>query len=138
MPTITLDAVDQRILEVLQADGRISNVALADEVGLSPSPCLRRVKRLEDEGVITGYRAVVDRAVIGLGLTVFLDVMAERHSAAAADALEDAFAAMPEVVSCHVVSGEADFRLEVVCTDLQDYDRFTREQLQVLPNVAHF
>src|SRR5690349_20050813 len=118
MPSIDLDGVDVRILEVLQADGRISNVALADEVGLSPSPCLRRVKRLEDAGVIASYRAVVDRDAVGLGLTVFVEVSVDRHGGASQERMEAALLAAPEVIACYVVSGESDFLLEVVCRDL--------------------
>jgi len=136
MPPVLLDDVDVRILEELQADGRMSNVALADAVGLSPSPCLRRVKRLEDAGVIAGYRAVIDREQVGLDLTVFVEVSVERHGGQTQERLEEAFVALPEVVACHVVSGQADFLLEVVCRDLRDYDRFTREQLQGLDEIS--
>jgi len=134
--TPPLDAIDVRILEELQVDGRLSNVALADAVGLSPSPCLRRVKRLEDAGVISGYRAVVDRERVGLDMTVFVEVTVERHGEGTQEVLEAAFLALPEVVSCHVVSGQADFLLEVVCHDLRDYDRFTREHIQRLPQIT--
>lgn len=134
--TPPLDAIDVRILEELQVDGRLSNVALADAVGLSPSPCLRRVKRLEDAGVISGYRAVVDRERVGLDMTVFVEVTVERHGEGTQEVLEEAFLALPEVVSCHVVSGQADFLLEVVCHDLRDYDRFTREHIQRLPQIT--
>ena len=136
MPTIPLDAVDVRILEELQADGRLSNVALADRVGLSPSPCLRRVKRLEEAGVISGYRAVVDREQVGLDLTVFVEVSVERHGGHTQERMEERILALPEVVACHVVSGESDFLLEVVCRDLRDYDRFTREHLGTWPEVT--
>ncbi len=136
MPTISLDAVDVRILEELQADGRLSNVALADKVGLSPSPCLRRVKRLEEAGVIAGYRAVIDRERVGLDLTVFVEVSAERHGGGKQELMEGRFLALPEVVACYVVSGQADFLLEVVCRDLRDYDRFTRENFATWPEIA--
>ena len=136
MPPVTLDDVDVRILEELQADGRMSNVALADAVGLSPSPCLRRVKRLEDAGVIAGYRAVIDRERVGLDLSVFVEVSVERHGGRTQERLEEEFVTLPEVVACHVVSGQADFLLEVVCRDLRDYDRFTREQLQGLEEIS--
>lgn len=136
LPDDVLDAIDVRILEELQADGRMSNVALADAVGLSPSPCLRRVKRLEDAGVIAGYRAVVDRERVGLDMTVFVEVTVERHGEGTQEVLEEAFVGLPQVVSCHVVSGQADFLLEVVCHDLRDYDRFTREHLQRLNQIS--
>lgn len=136
MASVPLDDIDVRILEELQADGRISNVALADAVGLSPSPCLRRVKRLEEAGVIAGYRAEVDRRQVGLDLTVFVEVSVERHGGQTQERMEERLLALPEVVACHVVSGQADFLLEVVCRDLRDYDRFTREHLGRWPEVS--
>src|SRR6185437_3091015 len=102
---MALDRVDRRLLEILQREGRLSNVALAERVHLSPSPCLRRVKALEHDGVIAGYRAVLDREAVGLGLTVFVEVKVEGHSDVLADAVQEAVRAMPEVVSCHIVSG---------------------------------
>jgi Lrp/AsnC family leucine-responsive transcriptional regulator len=130
-----LDRVDRRILDVLQVEGRVSNVALAERVHLSPSPCLRRVKALEDDGVISGYRAMLDREAVGLGLTVFVEIKVEGHSERLASALEDAVAAMPEVVSCHLVSGAADFLLEVVVPDLRAYERLLLDKLLSLPGV---
>ncbi len=136
MPLLPLDNVDVRILEELQADGRLSNVALADAVGLSPSPCLRRVKRLEDAGVIAGYQAVIDREQVGLDLTVFVELSVERHGGGTQDRIEEMLLGFPEVVACHMVSGQSDFLLEVVCRDLRDYERFTREHLQQLPEIG--
>jgi len=130
-----LDSVDRRILEVLQVEGRVSNVALAERVHLSASPCLRRVKALEDDGVIAGYRAILDREAVGLGLTVFVEIKVEGHSERLASALEDAVANMPEVVSCHLVSGAADFLLEVVVPDLRAYERLLLDKLLSLPGV---
>jgi len=124
MPTLDLDAIDRRIIAALQDDGRLSNVELADRVGLSPSPCLRRVKRLEQEGYIEAYRATLQRGRIGLGFTVFVGVKIEAHANEQAETFEQAIAAMPEIVSCHMVSGEADYLLEVVVPDLQHYQRF--------------
>jgi Lrp/AsnC family leucine-responsive transcriptional regulator len=131
-----IDRVDRRMLEVLQAEGRISNVALAERLHLSPSPCLRRHKALEEQGVIAGYRAVLDRAAIGLGLTVFVEVKVEGHSEAKARAIEEAVAKMPEVVSCHIVSGGADFLLEVVVPDLRAYERLLLGSLLSLPAIS--
>jgi Lrp/AsnC family leucine-responsive transcriptional regulator len=130
-----LDRVDRRILDVLQVEGRVSNVALAERVHLSPSPCLRRVKALEEDGVISGYRAMLEREAVGLGLTVFVEIKVEGHSEKLAAALEAAVAAMPEVVSCHLVSGAADFLLEVVVPDLRSYERLLLEKLLGLPGV---
>ena len=133
---MSLDRTDRHILAALQGDGRLTNVDLAERVALSPSPCLRRVKRLEAAGVVQGYRAVLDREAIGLGLTVFVEIKVERHSRENAQALQDALAAMPEVVSCHMVSGTADFLAEVVVADLRAYEALLTGRLLVLPMVA--
>jgi len=129
VPNSELDAIDHRILRALQEDGRLSNVELAERVGLSPSPCLRRVKRLEQEGYIEAYRAILKRHRIGLGLTVFIGVKIEAHADERADALQDAIIAMPEVIACHMVSGDIDYLLEVVVSDLQRYERFLLDRL---------
>ncbi len=124
MPRTELDVFDRRIIAALQADGRLTNVDLSERIGLSPSPCLRRVKRLEWEGYIGGYRAVLHRERIGLGITVFLGVKIEAHADDRAIEFEEAVAAMPEVVACHMISGEVDYLLEVVVPDLERYQRF--------------
>jgi Lrp/AsnC family leucine-responsive transcriptional regulator len=124
MPKPDLDAIDRRIVAELQADARLSNVELADRVGLSPSPCLRRVKRLEREGYIEGYRAALRRERVGLGFSVFVGVKIEGHANDRALQFEEAVSAMPEVIACHLVSGEADYFLEVVVPDLEHYQRF--------------
>ena len=129
MPKNQLDAIDCRIIAALQADGRLSNVELAERVGLSPSPCLRRVKRLEQDGTIEAYRAMLGRARLGLGLTVFVGVKIEAHADPRAEAFQDAIVALPEIVACHMVSGEADYLLEVVVPDLEHYQRFLLDKL---------
>jgi Lrp/AsnC family transcriptional regulator, leucine-responsive regulatory protein len=131
----SLDDFDRRILQALQIDGRLPNSDLADRIGLSATPCLRRVKALEQAGVIAGYRADVDRHSVGLGLTVMVGVKVDGHRDANATAIQDAFKAMPEVVACHLISGEADFLLEVVVTDLQGYEAFLLGKLLKLPMV---
>ena len=133
MPKLDLDAIDCRIIATLQADGRLSNVELAERVGLSPSPCLRRVKRLEREGYIESYRATLGRNRVGLGFTVFVGVKIEGHADERANELQDALVAMPEVVACHMVSGESDYLLEVVVPDLEHYQRFLLGKLLALP-----
>jgi Lrp/AsnC family leucine-responsive transcriptional regulator len=135
MASPSLDRIDRRILEALQEDGRLSNVDLAERVALSPSPCLRRVKRLEEDGVIAGYRAVLDRRTIGLGLTVFVEIKVGKHSRDNAAMLHEALLAIPEVVSCHMVSGAADFLAEVVVADLEAYERLMTEKLLTLPTI---
>ena len=135
MPKTELDAIDCRIIDALQADGRLSNVDLAHRVGLSPSPCLRRVNRLEREGYIQTYRAMLERRLIGLGLTVFVGVKIDGHADDRATVFEAAVVAMPEVIACHMVSGEADYLLEVVVPDLEHYQRFLLGKLLSLPIV---
>src|SRR5258708_34997864 len=129
MPKIDLDDIDRRIVAALQADGRLSNIDLAGRVGLSPSPCLRRVKRLERDGYIEAYRAVLRRDRVGLGFSVFVGVKIDGHANQRALGFEKAIAAMPEVVACHLVSGEADYFLEIVVPDLDHYRRFLVGQL---------
>jgi Lrp/AsnC family leucine-responsive transcriptional regulator len=135
MPNFELDAIDHRIVAALQADARLSNVELAERVGLSPSPCLRRVDRLEREGYIESYRAMLGRRRIGLGLTVFVGVKIDGHADDRATAFEEAIVAMTEIVACHMVSGEADYLLEVVVADLEHYQRFLLGKLLELPIV---
>jgi Lrp/AsnC family leucine-responsive transcriptional regulator len=129
MPKLDLDAIDRRIVAALQADGRLTNADLAQRVGLSPSPCLRRVNRLEREGYIEGYRAILRRDQIGLGLTVFVSVKIEGHADHKAVAFEEAVVTFPEVVSCHMVSGETDYLLEIVVPDLDQYRSFLIDKL---------
>lgn len=136
MPNSKLDRYDRRILDLLQSDGRLSNIELADRIGLSPSPCLRRVRLLEEAGAIQGYGARLDRDRIGLGLTVFVNVKVERHREEQAEAFCAAVAELPEVVSAHLVSGESDFLLQVAVPDLKDYERFLTGTLLKLPGVS--
>jgi Lrp/AsnC family leucine-responsive transcriptional regulator len=135
MPNDALDAIDCRIVAALQEDGRLTNIDLADKVGLSPSPCLRRVKRLERDGYIEAYRAVLRRERVGLGFSVFVGVKIDGHANDKALAFEKAVTAMPEIVACHLVSGDADYFLEIVVPDLDHYRRFLVEKLLELPIV---
>ena len=132
-----MDAIDRQILALLQKDGRMTNAALAEAVHLSPSPCLRRVKALEDAGVIAGYRAVLDREHVGLGLTVFIEIKVENpHLETVTSSLQTAFREMDEVVSCHIVSGLADMLIEVVVADLRHYEQLLMGRLLPLEGVA--
>src|SRR5712692_5222848 len=106
MPKSEIDAIDCHIIAELQSDARLTNVELADRVGLSPSPCLRRVKRLERAGYIEGYRATLHRGRVGLGLTVFIGVKIDAHANDRAESFLEAVVAMPEVVACHLIAGE--------------------------------
>src|SRR5215813_11868765 len=130
-----LDAIDRRIVAELQANARLSNVELAEKVGLSPSPCLRRVKRLEQAGYIEGYRASLRRERVGLAFSVFVGVKIDGHANDRAVLFEQVVAAMPEVIACHLISGEADYLLEVVVPDLEGYQRFLVGKLLNLPMV---
>jgi Lrp/AsnC family leucine-responsive transcriptional regulator len=132
-----LDRYDIALLGELQRDARQSNADLAARIGLSPAPTWRRVRRLEELGIITGYRAEIDRRRIGLGVLAFVRVDAERDNAEATRALEDAIRGLPEVISCHYVSGAGTFELQVLVTDLDAYSRWTMETLFRLPNVKH-
>ena len=136
MPKLDLDAIDRRLLDALQGEARLSNVDLAERVGLSASPCLRRVKILEREGVIQGYRATLDRRKIGLALTVFVGLKIERHRDQEATAFQQAMLTVPEVVACHLISGEHDFLLEVVVASLEAYEEFLLGTLLKLPGVS--
>ncbi|NDY90957.1 Lrp/AsnC family transcriptional regulator [Ideonella sp. TBM-1] len=130
-----LDRYDVAILQALQADGRLSNTELAQRIGLSAAPTWRRVRRLEELGVITGYRAEIDRRRLGLGVLAFVRVDAERDNAPAMQALEAALHGMPEVLSCHYISGAGTFELQVLATDLDAYSRWVRDVLFRLPNI---
>ena len=135
MPTWKLDAIDRRILDALQMQGRLTNFELAERVGLSPSPCLRRLRRLESVGFIEGYGARLNRLKIGLGLTVFVMVDMERNRDSDATKFREFVLAMPEVISCYVTSGDHDFLLQVVVSDLAEYRRFALETLPKVPGV---
>ncbi|MCD8515435.1 MAG: Lrp/AsnC family transcriptional regulator [Burkholderiaceae bacterium] len=131
----TLDKFDLAILHHLQSDGRLTNTELAQRVGLSPAPCWRRVRALEEAGYITGYRAVLDRRKIGLGVLAFVRLDAERNTGDATRALEDAIHRLPEVISCHYISGAGTFEIQVVVPDLDSFSRFALQRLINLPNV---
>ena len=124
------------MLAVLQEDGRISNAALAERLHLSPSPCLRRLRALEKDGVIAGYRAVLDRQKLGIPMTVFVELKVDGHSERSAAAISKAVNATPEIVAAHIVSGSADFLLEVAVADLAHYERVMFETLLKRPNGA--
>jgi Lrp/AsnC family transcriptional regulator, leucine-responsive regulatory protein len=130
-----LDRYDVAILAALQADARLSNAELAARIGLSAAPTWRRVKWLEQNRYITGYRAEVDRRRIGLGVFAFVRVDAERNAGGAAKLLEDAIRRLPEVTACHYISGAGTFELQVMATDLDAFSRFATETLLNLPNV---
>lgn len=129
-----MDRIDRHILSLLQKDARQSTADIADKVGLSASPCARRIKKLEEDGVIAGYQAKLNKKAVGVGMTVFVEVSLNNHQAGSIDAFEQAVLEMEEVISCHVVSGAYDYLLEVVSQDLTGYESFTRK-VQRLDNV---
>ncbi|WP_068313445.1 Lrp/AsnC family transcriptional regulator [Polycladidibacter hongkongensis] len=135
MPKTSLDSIDFEILKNLQQDGRLTNVELATKVALSPSPCLRRVKNLEEAGVIDGYQASVNRRSVGLGMTVFVEMRMNKQSRAKADGILERLLSQPEVVSCHLVSGQSDILAEVVVPSLDIYDHFLTDFLMSLDGV---
>jgi DNA-binding Lrp family transcriptional regulator len=131
----TLDAYDWMILQELQSNGRLTNAELAQRVGLSAAPCWRRVRELEKGGYILGYRAVLNRRKVGLGVLAFVRLDAERNTGDATRALEEAIRQLPEVISCHYISGNGTFELQVVASDLDSFSRLALNSLINLPNV---
>ncbi|RJF78162.1 Lrp/AsnC family transcriptional regulator [Azospirillum cavernae] len=136
MPNLKLDRIDRKILALLQENGRQPNNELADQVGLSPSPCLRRVKALEEAGVISRYVALVDPASVDLPVNIFVSVGLDRQIEERIDAFEAAVMERPEVLECYLMSGDADYLLRVVVPDLASYERFLKEHLTRIPGVA--
>lgn len=136
MPEPQYDLTDRAILDVLQRDGRMANVDLAEAVSLSPSSCLRRTKALEADGLIAGYRAELDRERAGLGLTVFIALKVEQHSRETSRTIEAAITAIPAVVACHLVAGEADILVEAVVPNLSAYEQVLLDQILALGPVT--
>ncbi|WP_323032200.1 Lrp/AsnC family transcriptional regulator [Brachymonas denitrificans] len=130
-----LDEIDRRILRALQRDGRLQNVELAREVCLSPSPCWRRVRLLEEAGVIERYVAVLNAAKVGKGLTVFARVWLKGQDAATVDHFTNAIRDLPEVLECHLMAGDCDFLLRVVAADLDEYRHFQIHHLTRIEGV---
>ena len=136
VPSHVPDKVDRAIIAVLQRDGRMANVDLADAVGLSPSACLRRVRALEADGIIAGYRAEVSRARAGLGLTVFVGLKVDGHSRETSSRVEEALLAIPAVVACYLVSGSDDFLIEAAVPDLAGYEQLLLDKVLAVPAVT--
>ncbi len=131
-----LDAIDRKVLLQLQADGRITNHDLAGKVGLSPSPCLRRVRQLETEKVISGYVALVDPDMIGLGVSAFVRVRLSQQDDRHLATFEQAIGSFPEVMECYLMTGEADYQLRVLVESLADFEDFLRHKLTRIAGVA--
>jgi Lrp/AsnC family leucine-responsive transcriptional regulator len=136
MPKRELDSIDRKILSVLQENAAIPNVNLARSVGLSPSPCLRRVNQLEEAGVIRRRVTLVDPAAVGLGVSVFVQVTLEKQAANALRVFEKTILQRPEVMECYLMTGDADYLLRVVVPDITAFERFVLDQLTRIASVA--
>ena len=132
---IELDDIDRRIVAALQAEGRLPMVDLAEKVGLSPTPCQRRVKRLEEDGVIARYAALVSPQAMGLGLQALVQITLDDHSEKTVAAFEAAIRARPEVVACYAVTGDMDFQVHVLAPDLASFSEFAMKALLRMPGV---
>ena len=134
---IALDRIDKHILKLMQTNARISNLELADQVGLSPTPCSRRVKRLEDSGLIAGHVTLLDPAALGLDLTAIIGISMDRHTPDRFEDFEKAITSMPEVIECSIVTGQAaDFLLKVVVKDMHHYEKFLLGHLTRITGVT--
>jgi len=132
-----LDLLDRKILQILQEEGRISNQELADRIGLSPSPCLRRVRTLEEAGIISGYRAVVDARALGLSLLALVHISMDRHTPERFDGFEEEIRQIPQVTECLLITGqEADYQLKVVAQDMETYRELLLNRITRIPGVA--
>jgi len=136
MPVAQLDDLDRRILAELQADGRMTNTELSEKVGLSPSPCLRRLKHLEAQGVITRYVALVDPDMLGLGVTAFVRVRLDQQDDRHLTIFEEAVAQFPEVMECYLMSGDCDYQLRLIVDDLKAFENFLRYKLTRIDGVS--
>ena len=132
---IELDAIDKQILEILQQDARISHRSLANKIGLTASPTIERVKRLEREGVIRGYRAIIDKPLVDQGLSIFVKVTLSVHQMSLLDEFTRTIDSIPNILACYHTTGQGDFLLQVVARDMSDYERLLREQLTTLPDI---
>jgi len=127
-----MDNIDRHMLEVLQKEGRLSTASLAERIGLSPSPCARRLKRLEDEGYITDYQANLDKKKIGITMTFFVEVRLKDHQEESIEKFELQLIDMPEVINSYIVSGSYDYLLHVVSENLAGYEAFTHKLHKIL------
>lgn len=133
---MAFDRIDRQILDLLQNDGRMTNVELAERVGLTAPPCLRRVRALEEQGAIRGYHAALDPATLGYPITVFAMVSLRSQAQSDLAAFEAHIATIPEVRECHMLNGEIDFILKIVATDLRSFQEILTSHLTTAPNVA--
>ena len=132
-----IDDIDRLILHFLQNDARISNVELADKIGLSPSPCLRRVKALEDNGIIRRYVGLVDPKALGLPISIFINVSLERQERSQMEEFESKIKSFPEVMECYLMTGSSDYLVRIVVPELEAFERFLADHLTRIPGVAN-
>lgn len=132
---MTMDAIDRKIIRALQQDARLTNQDLAALIGLSASPCLRRVRRLEQDGILAGYTALVDQEKFGLPINVFVNIRLEKPSADTIRAFEGAIENIDAVVECYLMTGNRDYLLRVVSSDLKSYEHLVRDRLTTIPGV---
>jgi Lrp/AsnC family leucine-responsive transcriptional regulator len=134
---MSLDRYDRRILELLQKDGRLTNLELAEKIGLSPSPCLRRVRALEESGIIQGYRAVLDPQKLGLTLTALIYIQMDRHTPERFASFDAKIRALPGVLECLLITGQdADYQLKVVAHDMQAFEHLLLDQINRIDGVT--
>jgi len=130
-----LDELDRKIISILQQEGRIRTIELADRIGLSPTPCARRIVRLEEEGVITGYTATVNQDKMGLPISIFVSVELENQGAEALELFEKQVTSFEEIMECFIMTGSQDFLMRVVAADLASYEQFLQEKLTRVPGI---
>lgn len=133
---VRLDEIDRKILRLLQTDCRLTMVEIAERVGLSASPCHRRIKMMEDAGLIKGYVALVDQRRLGLPVSVFVSIKLERQREKDLEAFSKAISRWPEVLECYLMTGHRDYLLRVVVEDLQAYEKFLKQKLTLVPGIA--
>ncbi|MSQ69566.1 MAG: Lrp/AsnC family transcriptional regulator [Gammaproteobacteria bacterium] len=137
MPTPSIDRTDYRILHQLQNDGRLTNLELAERVGLSASPCLRRVRALEESGIIRRYVAIVDAKAVGLPISAFINVSLRSQELDSLEAFQQRVASFPEIMECYLMTGSSDYLLRVVVPSLEAYERFLVDKLTRVPGIAN-
>jgi len=131
-----MDTKDRQIIKELQLNGRLTNHELASKVNLSPSPCLRRIRNLEEQGVIAGYTAIIDQKAYGLPITAFVRIKLAKHGTADIRAFEKAIENIAEIQDCYLMTGDCDYLIKVIVSDLESYEKFVRSKLQNTPGIA--
>lgn len=136
MSNLELDSIDRKILRALQDNGKVSMAELAEKVGLSPSPCARRVRLMEKAGIIKGYAAIIDQKKVGLPISAFASIKLERQREEDLDRFEEAVSRWPEVLDCYLMTGQRDYLMRIVAADLEAYEHFIKNKLTRLENIA--